>query len=113
MTRHIDATKKEDKGIKGPIWLTLVLVGEKPATDISNFTEHSDCSITANEIAEAFDLAYHKHTSNLLDVALTSWWLDILPTTGKGVSERPFSYRLGCFYGYSERDIEHFIETTG
>ncbi len=107
--QFITHRKKDQMNIREPIWFALLLAGKRPATEITIFgpPDDPDHPITPEEIAEAFDLNYQWWADTCLDVARSSWRLDLLPSQGE-VSEA-YHRRLGCFYGYSEEDVEHFL----
>ncbi len=114
-TQYIDAKRETKKGFREPLWLALVLVEEKPATEITyhKSSEMNDGSSSFPKlIAAAFDLAYREHFDTL-NVARSSWRFELLPSTDEGVSTNAYFRRNGCFYGYPEQDVDHFIETFG
>ncbi len=112
-TRYIDAKREAEKGLREPIWFALVLAGRKPAINISILSESEDTStsITAEEIAESFDLIYRKYQEDI-DVVRSSWRLELLPSKKEDVSASSYFRRLGCFYGYPEQDTIYFIENS-
>ncbi len=112
-TRYIDTKREAEKGLREPIWFALVLAGKKPAINISIFSkgEDSSSSITAEEIAESFDLIYRKYREDI-DVVRSSWRLELLPSKKEDVFASSYFRRLGCFYGYPEQDTKYFIENS-
>lgn len=107
------AIRHEDKiNICEPIWLALLLVCERPAADITTLTHGADddeSALTAEDVAEAFNLVSDRWSEHGLHVTRTAWRLDLLPTQGDVSSA--YHRRLGCFYGYPEEDVEHFLTT--
>lgn len=115
--RHVE----NDACYCDPLLFTLVLVGDKPAAEISPmafaFPEHRwtpHRGLIA--LCELFELSYRRigqGTGNDWFVAPTEGRLDLLPSSEKTERNQAWHHRLGVVLGYPPEAIDCFIDTDG
>ncbi len=111
-TQFIDNRVEKEAYLQEPIWLAFVITGKKPAMEIYSLErEDATVTLTAEDIAETFDLAYQRETEFLLNLARHSWRLELLPKKTMGMSAEAYHRRRGCFFGYPEDELEYFLST--
>lgn len=102
-----------------PLWLALVLAEAKPAASITTFVDPLDpendtppsSAFPIEAFAQTFDLPYRWWGEHELFVTTTPWRFDLLPATDNRTASTSYHRRLGCFFGYPQKDIEYFLST--
>lgn len=112
--KFIDTRYKTQLNVREPIWLALLLAGQKPATEITtlslpNYLDGDQSPITDEEVAEVFGLVAHRWDKHDLFVSRTHWWIGILPSQQADLDA--YHRRLGCFFGFPEEDIKYFLSS--
>lgn len=140
LSQYIAVRQESGVALREPIWLALVIAGDKPACyadcglgssttimdgwacDLSEQAVPAEMeievvplnqmspTITVAGVLDAFGLAYQELGGTGWYVARTSWRLGLLPTVRNG-STAAYHRRLGCFFGYTRSDIDYFIAT--
>lgn len=102
--------RREDwLNIHEPVWLALLLIGERPACKISPVETHPDMDLpelSVEEIVSVFDLYGCEWRNEQWVVAQTSSRMDMLPSES---NSDEYHRRLGHFFGYPEDDIDAFL----
>lgn len=112
LLEYLDIKRETELGVKDPIWLTLVLAGEKPGCLISvdhPIKEGSHTSFSVKEMIKEFDLVYSE-LGGSLDVARLPWRIEMLPSERPNLCPEACLRRAGAFYGYPKEDVTHFID---
>lgn len=115
-TEFTNVKKETNSNIREPIWFALVLCGQKPATMISSLESserEASTFLTPKMIVEAFNLSYHELFDGKFLVTRSPWRLELIPSRMEDISVTAYFRRMGCFFGYPEQDVKHFIETMG
>lgn len=113
-THLIESRKQIPFNRNEPIWLALLLTCEKPGallTPLYPGTSGKNDSIetTPEDIATTFGLYHKQWDDDIWYITRNQWRLEFLPAQ-IGTTDG-HARRLGCFFGYPTKDINHFINT--
>ncbi len=114
---YLEAREETGMNLFDPIWLTLLLVCERPGMMFNTLIpptpvgqeEPSDPPITKEHVTESFGLRYRIADEHALYVSRTNWRLEFLPTNS--TFSDAYHRRMGCFLGYPSVDVEDFIQS--
>ncbi len=138
LRQYITERQESEMGLREPVWLALVINGEKPACYANQGLgssplitdgwtdelagqavppemeidvvplEETTPDITVADVLDAFGLSYRGLGGAGWYVARTAWRLELLPTVRNGATAA-YHRRLGAFFGYARADINYFI----
>ncbi len=112
--QFLDARRRSQINETEPIWVALFLTNEKPAVALTSLptpSEDDETPTPAEALIDVFDLRFRKWSEHSFYVTRTAWRLALLPSRTTSENAAAYARRLGCFFGYPQADIEHFIAT--